>query len=73
MPFVHIDMMEGRSKDKVERMMSAVSEAIADTLEAPIETVRVFVNEMEPHQYAVGGKPWRVVAEERARARKEGS
>jgi 4-oxalocrotonate tautomerase len=68
MPLVRIDMMEGRPPEKIEAMISAVSRAIADTLEAPIDTVRVMVNEMAPHQYGVGGKPWRVVLEERRRA-----
>lgn len=69
MPLVHIDMMEGRSEESVERMVVAVSEAISTTLEAPIESIRVVVNEMKPHQYAVAGKPWRVVAAERAAAK----
>ena len=68
MPLVHIDMMEGRPAEKVEKMITAVSEAIATSLEAPIESVRVVVNEMEPHQYGVAGKPLRVVQEERRRA-----
>lgn len=73
MPLVHIDMMRGRPPEKIERMIAAVSEAIADSLEAPISTVRVVVNEMEPHQYGIGGKPYPVVVEERRRAAEEGT
>jgi 4-oxalocrotonate tautomerase len=68
MPLVSINIMEGRPPEKVEKMIVAVSEAIADSLEAPIASVRIMVNEMHEHQYGVGGKPWRVVREERARA-----
>lgn len=68
MPLVHIDLMEGRPPEKIETMISTVSEAIAASLEAPIETVRVVVNEMAPHQYGVGGKSWPAVVEERTRA-----
>ena len=68
MPIVHVNLMEGRPPEKIEKMIVAVSEAIATTLEAPIESVRVMVHEMETHQYGIGGKPWRVVKEERARA-----
>jgi 4-oxalocrotonate tautomerase len=67
MPLVHIDMLEGRPAEKIEKMIGAVSEAIATSLEAPIESVRVVVNEMKPHQYGVAGKPWAVVLEERKR------
>jgi 4-oxalocrotonate tautomerase len=67
MPLVHIDLMEGRPAEKIEKMVIAVSEAVASSLEAPIASVRVVVNEMKPHQYGVGGKPWPVVLEERRR------
>lgn len=68
MPLVSINLMEGRPPETIERMIAAVSEAIAESLNAPIGSVRVMVNEMQVHQYGVGGKPWRVVTEERARA-----
>ena len=67
MPLVHIDMMKGRPPEKVASMITAVSEAIAHSLDAPLASVRVIVNEMEPHQYGVGGKPWPEVVAERER------
>ena len=73
MPLVHINIMQGRPPEKIERMIGAVSEAIAESLEADIATVRVMVHEMQPHQYGIGGRPWRVVAEERAAANREPS
>lgn len=68
MPLVTINIMEGRPPEKIETMIGAVSEAIAASLDAPIESVRIVVNEMQPHQYGVGGAPWRIVKEQRARA-----
>jgi len=67
MPLVHIDLMEGRSPERIERMIEEVSKAIATSLEAPIDTVRIVVNEMRPHQYGVAGKAWPAVLEERRR------
>lgn len=69
MPIVNVTLMEGRPPDRIESMIVAVSEAIATTLDAPIESVRVMVHEMETHQYGVEGKPWRVVKAERAAQR----
>jgi 4-oxalocrotonate tautomerase len=68
MPLVRIDLMEGRDPEQIERMISAVSEAIADSLPAPIATVRVVVNEMEPHQYGIGGVPYPEVKRRREAA-----
>ena len=65
MPLVHIDLVEGRSQTQIQNMIVAVSEAISTSLDAPITSVRIVVNEMEPHQYGVAGKPWPVVVEER--------
>jgi 4-oxalocrotonate tautomerase len=64
--------MEGRAPEKIEKMITAVSEAIATSLEAPLETIRVMVYEMQPHQYGVGGKPWTVVKAERETQPREG-
>lgn len=71
MPLVHIDLMEGRQPERIERMITEVSEAIARSLEAPIETVRIVINEMQPHQYGIGGRPWTIVREERRRQQLE--
>lgn len=73
MPLVYINLMEGRPPEKIEKMISAVSDAIANSLEADINTVRVMVNEMQEHQYGVGGKPMRMVRAERTAAREAGS
>lgn len=71
MPIVQISLMEGRPTEKIDKMITSVSEAISTSLDAPIESVRVIVNEMGPHHYGVGGKPFAVVRAERERAEKE--
>lgn len=68
MPIVQVNLVEGRSKESIEGMIAAVSEAVSTSLGAPIGSVRVLVNEMQDHQYGVGGKPWHVVAAERKAA-----
>ncbi|MGL5818739.1 MAG: 2-hydroxymuconate tautomerase [Phycicoccus sp.] len=67
MPIVTIALMKGRPPEAIEAMTRAVSRAIADALDAPIETVRVMVHEMDEHQYAVGGRPISEVKAERTR------
>ena len=68
MPIVHIDLMTGRSDEAIAAMMAEVSQAIARTLDAPVEGVRVIVNQMQVTEYAIGGKPWPQVVEERRAA-----
>jgi 4-oxalocrotonate tautomerase len=66
MPIVTIQLMEGRPPERIEAMQAAVASAIAETIGAPIESVRILVREMQEHQYSVGGRPIRVVKAERA-------
>lgn len=54
MPIVHITLVEGRDDVAVERCMRRVAESVAETLDAPIDTVRVVVNEVPPQHFAVG-------------------
>lgn len=72
MPLVYINLMEGRPPEKIEKMISAVSQAISTSLDAPIDSVRVMVYEMQPHQYGVAGKPWsQIKAEREAQAKSQ--
>lgn len=73
MPVVQINLVEGRPEEKIEKLIAAVSEAVSSSLEAPIETVRVIVNEVRPHQYGIGGKPYPVVMAERRRSQEQGA
>lgn len=56
MPLVYINLMEGRDKEKIAKMTKAVSVAISESLDAPIDSVRIMINEMQDHQFSVGGK-----------------
>ncbi|SEQ99430.1 4-oxalocrotonate tautomerase [Amphritea atlantica] len=56
MPIVSISMMEGRSDEQKERMINEVSEAIARSLEAPKESVRVLIYEMPKQHFGIGGQ-----------------
>ena len=68
MPIIQVNMVRGRPPEKIEGMIAAVSQAVADSLDAPIETVRVMVNEMDPHGYGIGGRPFTEIKAERAAA-----
>ncbi|MDB5838284.1 MAG: 2-hydroxymuconate tautomerase [Herminiimonas sp.] len=56
MPFANIKMLEGRSVEQIEAMIHEVTEAIHRTLGAPVETVRVVVEEVPKTHWGIGGK-----------------
>lgn len=56
MPFVHVELIEGRSQEQLEKMVEEVTEAIHKTTDAPKENIHVIINEMKKGRYAQGGK-----------------
>ncbi|RTE65506.1 4-oxalocrotonate tautomerase family protein [Amphritea opalescens] len=56
MPIVTVNMMEGRSDEQKERMIAEVSDALVRSLGAPIESVRVLINEMPKQHFGIAGQ-----------------
>ena len=57
MPILHIHLVRGQhAQDKVEELLRRCSTLFAQGLRCPIERVRVFATEHEPHLYCVGGQ-----------------
>jgi 4-oxalocrotonate tautomerase len=56
MPFVQIQMLEGRDDEKKRQLIVAVTNAICETLAAPPESVRVVLTDVPKTHWGVGGK-----------------
>jgi 4-oxalocrotonate tautomerase len=56
MPIAHISIIQGRTEEQKERLIADVTEAIHKSLGAPVETIRVLVNELPASQWGIGGK-----------------
>lgn len=56
MPFVHIELVEGRTEEQLTKMVEEVTEAVSRTAGAPKESIHVIINEMQKGKYAQGGK-----------------
>lgn len=56
MPFIQINLLAGRSPEKKEKLIHEVPHTVANVLEAPIESVRVMVNEMQPEHWGIAGE-----------------
>ena len=56
MPFVHIELIKGRSDEQITNLMKDVTEAVQqDGLKGNID---VIINELGKHSYGQGGE-WR--------------
>lgn len=56
MPIVHIQILEGRSREKKRTLIRAVSRTVAEVLEVPLERVRVILQEVDPEHWGIGGE-----------------
>ncbi|XPV69568.1 MAG: 2-hydroxymuconate tautomerase [Halarcobacter sp.] len=56
MPIATINIIEGRDDEKKEKLIEKVTLAIHESLDAPIETIRVILNEMPKQHYGIAGK-----------------
>ena len=63
MPITTIQVVEGRDMGRKQRLIAAVSEAIATSLDAPAASIRVLVQEVSAQLWGVGHQ---TIAERRA-------
>jgi 4-oxalocrotonate tautomerase len=57
MPFVNIRIYEGWGKEKLDEIAQRVTQAIHDVTKVPQEAVWVVMEEVDPPQWYVAGKP----------------
>ena len=63
MPFVHIELLAGRSPEQLEKMMKDVTRVISEDTGAPKEHISVIVSELGKNPLAQGGQ-WTTPQEE---------
>lgn len=56
MPIVTVNMLEGRTDEQKTALIKEVTEAICHSIDAPVASVRVIINEMTNTQFGIGGK-----------------
>jgi 4-oxalocrotonate tautomerase len=66
MPMIQISMIEGRDQALIERCMKAVAYAVRDSLGAPIETIRVIVQQVPSNQWLIGDRTKEEIDREKA-------
>ena len=55
MPFVKIDIWTGRSRDEKRKLLQAVSKAVSETMNIPIEHVHVVISEAPKDNWGLHG------------------
>jgi 4-oxalocrotonate tautomerase len=55
MPLVEIRLLEGRTDEQKKTLLSAVTAAVHDSIGAPLESIRVWIQEFSPTEYMAAG------------------
>ena len=56
MPIAQLYIIEGRTDEQKETLIQEVSEAMARSLDAPMDRIRVMITEMPPQHFGIGGQ-----------------
>ena len=56
MPLIEIHMLKGRTDEQKKKLMEAITEAVQISIQAPLSTIRVWINEFSPQEYMIAGK-----------------
>lgn len=56
MPIAQLNILEGRTDEQKEMLIREVSDAISRSLDAPVESVRIIINEMPKQHFGIAGQ-----------------
>ena len=56
MPIVRIEMAEGRSQNEKEKLLTAVTAAIHESIGAPLPTIHIMLKEVSSDHIMIGGE-----------------
>ncbi|MGD1010781.1 MAG: 2-hydroxymuconate tautomerase [Candidatus Aminicenantales bacterium] len=55
MPLIEIHLLEGRTDEQKKALLTSVTRAVQDSIGAPLESIRVWVQEFSPKEYMAAG------------------
>ena len=56
MPFIIVKMLEGRPPEKIEKLIEEMTATAVRVLDAPIETVRIIIEEVPKTHWGIAGQ-----------------
>ena len=55
MPLIEVHLLEGRTDDQKKALLSALTKAVQDSIGAPLDTIRIWIQEFSPKEYMAAG------------------
>jgi 4-oxalocrotonate tautomerase len=55
MPLIEVHLLEGRTADQKKALLTAVTKAVHESIGAPVDTIRVWIEEFPRTDYMAAG------------------
>lgn len=55
MPLIEVHMLEGRTDEQKKALLEALHKAVRDSIGAPAESIRIWIEEFSPRAYMAAG------------------
>jgi len=55
MPLIEVHLLEGRTDDQKKALLVALTKAVQDSIGAPLDTIRIWIQEFSPKEYMAAG------------------
>ncbi len=56
MPLIQVNMAAGRTDEQKKALLSAITQAVHESIGAPIPSIRVWINEFAPTEFMAAGE-----------------
>jgi 4-oxalocrotonate tautomerase len=56
MPLIEIHLLEGRTDEQKENLLTAVTKAVHESIGAPLPSIRIWIQEFSAREYMVAGE-----------------
>ena len=55
MPLIEVHLLEGRTEEQKKALLTAISKAVHESIGAPVDTIRIWIEEFTPKDYMAAG------------------
>ena len=55
MPLIEVHLLTGRTDEQKKALLTAITNAVYESIGAPLETIRVWIEEFSPKEYMAAG------------------
>jgi 4-oxalocrotonate tautomerase len=56
MPLIEVHLLEGRTDEQKEALLKAITAAVHESIDAPLSTIRVWIDEFPHKHYMISGE-----------------